>query len=88
MWVHVIRKSPTGEYTPGRYFGIQHNKFIVADTGKTNDAWVVAGSANFTDAQLKSDAQNVICIQDESLAKAYTAEFEEIWGGSFGPLKN
>jgi len=37
---------------------------------------------NHTINNLGWDYNNVICIQDESLAKAYTLEFNEMWGGT------
>ena len=50
-----------------------HNKFIVVDAISTDpdDAWVITGSMNFTDAQVKIDKQNIIAIQDQSLARGY-----------------
>ncbi len=62
-----------------------HNKFIVADyrdksTGA--DDWVVGGSANFSYAGALHNAENLITINDEALAAAYTQEFEEMWGSN------
>jgi PLD-like domain/Secretion system C-terminal sorting domain len=81
--------APTGTTPDGGYYGIQHNKFIVIDAVSTDpmDTWVISGSTNFTDDQLKIDKQNMIAIQDQSLAKAYRAEFEEMFSGVFGPEK-
>ncbi len=64
--------------------GIMHNKFAVIDAENMdpNKAWVWSGSTNLTYSQLNSDANNMIFIQDQSLAKAYKVEFEEMWGGS------
>ena len=83
-------KSPTGETPDGGFYGIMHNKFIVIDAVSTdpNDPWVISGSTNMTDAQLKIDKQNMIAIQDQSLARAYVLEFEEMFNGNFGPLKS
>jgi phosphatidylserine/phosphatidylglycerophosphate/cardiolipin synthase-like enzyme len=65
--------------------GIMHNKFIVFDAQSTvaNEPLVWTGSTNFTDGQINLDANNVIIIQDQSLARAYQIEFEEMWG-SYG----
>ncbi len=62
--------------------GIMHNKFVVfdAESSDPNDPLVWTGSTNFTDDQINLDANNVIIIQDQSLAKAYQIEFEEMWG--------
>lgn len=83
-------KSPTGETPDGGFYGIMHNKFMVIDAVSVDpdDAWVITGSTNMTDAQLKVDPQNMIAIQDQSLARAYTIEFNEMFDGTFGPLKS
>jgi phosphatidylserine/phosphatidylglycerophosphate/cardiolipin synthase-like enzyme len=64
--------------------GIMHNKFIIFDAQSTdpNDPLVWTGSTNITDGQINLDANNVIIVQDQSLARAYQIEFEEMWGGS------
>lgn len=65
--------------------GIMHNKFIIIDalSSDPNDDIVITGSTNFTDNQLKKDANNLIIFQDQTLAKAYTIEFEEMLNGKF-----
>lgn len=80
-------------------YGIMHNKFMVIDANSTleTDPIVWTGSTNFTTAQINTDANNVIIIQDKNVALAYTNEFNEMWGGSdltpnsanskFGPYK-
>jgi phosphatidylserine/phosphatidylglycerophosphate/cardiolipin synthase-like enzyme len=65
--------------------GLMHNKFVNIDNRDTTsdtDDWVWTGSWNATDPGNSDDAQNVITIQDKSLANAYTLEFEEMWGSS------
>ena len=59
---------------------LMHNKYIVIDAAMTDDSWVLMGSLNFTEGNLFEDFNNMVFIQDEALAKAYTWEFEEIWG--------
>lgn len=83
------KKSPIGTTSTGEYYGIMHNKFVVIDAISTdpNDAWLLGGSANMTDQQLKIDHQNMVAIQDQSLAKAYRMEFDEMFSGNFGPEK-
>ncbi len=85
--------------TPANYYSIMHNKFVIIDAASSdvNLPIVWTGSTNWSDNQLYTDANNVIIIQDKSLAKAYTIEFEEMWGSSgaqynlnnikFGPKK-
>jgi phosphatidylserine/phosphatidylglycerophosphate/cardiolipin synthase-like enzyme len=62
--------------------GIMHNKFILFDTESANpdDPIVWTGSTNLTDSQINLDANNVIILQDQSLARSYKIEFEEMWG--------
>ena len=48
----------------------------------------MTGSTNWTNPNnLFNDYNNLIFIQDEAIAKAYTLEFEEMWGGTFGTHK-
>jgi len=58
-----------------------HNKFIIVDAASAPDATVLTGSANMTTAGLVSDANNLVIVRDQALAKAYQLEFEEMWGG-------
>jgi phosphatidylserine/phosphatidylglycerophosphate/cardiolipin synthase-like enzyme len=64
----------------GNTTGIMHNKFLIIDAETTENSWVVTGSTNWTYNNLFMDYNNMICIQDESLAKAYEMEFNEMWG--------
>jgi hypothetical protein len=86
------KKSPPDGSTnaEGALYGIMHDKFIVVDAISVdpNDAWVLTGSMNFTDQQIKMDKQNYLAVQDMSLAKAYRVEFDEMFGGKFGPDKS
>ena len=66
-----------------------HNKFIIIDANTTNNSWIMGGSTNWTNpSNLFNDYNNLIFIQDEAVAKAYTIEFEEMWGGVFGHNKS
>ena len=75
--VHVLIGPSGSERT-----GIMHNKFILFDVESTdaNDPLVWTGSTNLTNGQINTDANNVIIVQDQSLARAYKIEFEEMWG--------
>ena len=60
-----------------------NNNFWIFDqrndtTNKTT--WVWTGSANITDQHFYKHKNNVVLIQDKSLAAAYTREFEMMWG--------
>ena len=84
----------------GSPYNIMHNKFVVidADANNPNLSYVWTGSTNWTTSQINgTDKNNVIIIQDQSLAQAYKTEFEEMWGDTgsvpnpntakFGPYK-
>ena len=64
---------------------LMHNKFMVIDRDSEEDSWVMTGSMNWTNNNINDDFNNVLFIQDQALAKAYTIEFQEMWGGD-GPL--
>ena len=61
---------------------LMHNKFMIIDADAVNSSYVWTGSMNWTTGNINSDFNNVIVIQDQALAKAYTIEFEEMWGSS------
>jgi len=60
--------------------GIMHHKFVIIDAESRVNSWLIGGSGNFTQCNLNVDANNFLFIQDQSLARAYTIEFEEMWG--------
>jgi phosphatidylserine/phosphatidylglycerophosphate/cardiolipin synthase-like enzyme len=82
--VHVLIGPSSSQRT-----GIMHNKFIIFDaqSNDPDDPIVWTGSTNFTNDQINLDANNVIIVQDQSLARAYQIEFEEMWG-SYGDEPN
>lgn len=57
-----------------------HNKFIVIDPDSRLNSYVLTGSSNFTNNGLFDDPNNFLIIQDQALARAYRAEFDEMWG--------
>ena len=63
---------------------IMHNKFVVIDAATTARALVWTGSTNWTPGQLSTDPNNSVTVQDQSLARVYTMEFEEMWGSATG----
>jgi len=77
-------QSPTGFG-----FGLMHNKFIVidAESSDPNKPTILTGSMNMTNAQVTTDDNNIMSIQDQTLARAYQLEFDEMWSGKFGPDK-
>ena len=94
---NVDDSVPVHFRTDGEGSGM-HNKFVVGDADNTERAFVLTGSTNFTTANLNTDPNNVIIFGDQSLAKAYRLEFEEMWGSTgnepdplnskFGPAKS
>lgn len=62
--------------------GIMHHKFVIADADHENISWVFTGSTNLTTQQIATDNNNSLFIQDQSLAKIYEMEFEEMWGSN------
>lgn len=92
--IHYIFSPVGGSY------GIMHNKFVVIDAESPNpdEAIVWTGGTNFSDGQINIDPNDVIIFQDQSMAKGYTIEFEEMWGDTgvvpdtnaskFGPYKS
>ncbi|MCF8217854.1 MAG: T9SS type A sorting domain-containing protein [Bacteroidales bacterium] len=70
-----------GSPTTSQY-GIMHNKFVVIDAESPNpdEPIVWTGATNFSDGQINTDDNNVIIIQDKSLAITYKLEFDEMFG--------
>jgi len=75
--------SPHSDYP---HYGIMHNKFVVIDAEVSDPSLPVlwTGSTNFSYNQINTDPNNVIVIQDQSLARAFRLEFNEMFGSS-GP---
>jgi len=63
---------------------LMHNKFIVVDADSQDESWIVTGSTNFTDQNIATDYNNTIFIQDQSLARSYEREMNEMWGSDTG----
>lgn len=80
---------PTLQSPTGSAYGIMHNKFVIIDAESTdpNRPVIWTGSTNWTLGQLTTDPNNMVIIQDQSLARAYQLEFQEMWGSS-GSLPN
>jgi phosphatidylserine/phosphatidylglycerophosphate/cardiolipin synthase-like enzyme len=77
----IDESMPVHFRTDGMGSGM-HNKFIVGDRDDAQNAFVLTGSTNFTTGNLNTDPNNVIILGDQSLARAYTLEFEEMWGST------
>ncbi|MBI9067728.1 MAG: T9SS type A sorting domain-containing protein [Salinivirgaceae bacterium] len=66
----------------GNATAIMHNKFLIIDSESVTNSWVLTGSTNWTYNNLFMDFNNLVCIQDQSLAKSYELEFNEMWGSN------
>ncbi|MGC6514099.1 MAG: phospholipase D-like domain-containing protein [Myxococcota bacterium] len=58
---------------------IMHNKFMVVD-----DRFVFAGTANWTDTDLRHNSNNFVVIDSPAVAADFDAEFEQMFAGKFG----
>jgi len=72
--IPMIQRPSDGE--------VMHNKFMIYDIGNASKATVLSGSANHSNKSLATDFNNIIFIQDQTLAQAYKTEFEEMWGSN------
>lgn len=74
-----------------------HNKFLVIDADDAPNAHLITGSTNCTNQSFYEDANNLVIVDDQALARCYRAEFNEMWGAAgtvpnvansrFGPAK-
>ena len=60
--------------------GLMHNKVFVIDTEDADRALVITGATNMTTGQIFTDHNHMLFIQDQSLARAYEKEVDEMWG--------
>ncbi|MFN0013828.1 MAG: phospholipase D-like domain-containing protein [Saprospiraceae bacterium] len=65
----------------GNDSALMHNKILVIDADLPDHAWVMSGSLNWTNTNMTDDCNNTLFVQDQSLARAYELEFDEMWGG-------
>lgn len=89
--IHTLASPSSASYN------IMHNKFMVIDAGDAAAATVWTGSTNWSELMFDRDVNNAVIIQDQPLAQAYVAEFNQMWGSStatpnasnakFGPFK-
>ena len=60
--------------------GLMHNKFWIFD-----DQMVWTGATNITVNGIFANNNNAIVIYSPDVAQIYEREFDEMWGGQFGP---
>ncbi len=78
----ALNPAPPFPVIYGNSSALMHNKFMVIDAGIADKSWVMGGSMNWTTGNMVDDYNNVLFIQDQSLAKCYELEFQEMWGSS------
>jgi phosphatidylserine/phosphatidylglycerophosphate/cardiolipin synthase-like enzyme len=61
---------------------LMHNKFVVIDAQTVDSSWVWTGSCNWTHTDMYTNYNNIVVLQDQALAQAYTLEFNEMWGST------
>ena len=63
---------------------IMHNKFIIIDANSSNpgDPILATGSEDWSSEMFYNDYNNILFIQDSSLASVYTLEFNMMWGST------
>lgn len=79
-----INSDIGGNHSAADGYGSHHNKYFVFDhrnTSSLTDDWVWTGSWNVSISG-ENDINNVVLVKDFGLAKAYTLEFDEMWGSS------
>ncbi len=93
--IPVIASPTTSSY------GIMHNKFVIVDeyASDSTQSYVLTGSADWDATMSSHDYNNMIVFQSKVLARAYTHEFNIMWGDTthggasivsatkFGPYK-
>ena len=66
---------------------IFHQKFIVRDVEEPSGAGVLTGSTNFTPTGVAENLNHIVVIQGKRVARLFAAEFQEIWTGTYGPMR-
>ena len=59
---------------------LMHNKVFIIDAASVDQSYLIMGSMNMTYNNVITDPNNTVFIQDQAIAKAYTWEFNEMWG--------
>jgi len=97
---HITSPIPMLGSPTSASYGIMHNKVVIIDAWSSDpaDAVVYTGSMNWSSQQFNTDYNNVVFLQDSAIARAYTNEFNHMWGDTgmtpdlanskFGPDKS
>lgn len=70
------------ETSPSTASGITHDKVVIIDVNYADStkAFVISGSPDWDLAMQWDDYNNIIVFQSKQLARAYTSEFNIMWG--------
>ncbi len=74
--IHTVGSPTTG--VNSSY--ISHNKFMIIDRNVASSAILCTSSMDWSDEMITEDYNNMVFIQDQTLAKAYTSQFVQMWG--------
>ncbi|MGP8213975.1 MAG: phospholipase D-like domain-containing protein [Bacteroidia bacterium] len=99
--IPIIASPAPGSAPCGGTYNIMHNKFVIIDEYATDTLMPIVwtGSPDWDNAMNTGDYNNVIIFQSKVLARAYTNEFDIMWGDTthggasnstnskFGPCK-
>jgi len=99
--IPILTSPAPGSAPCGGTYNIMHNKFVIIDeySPDTTQAIVWTGSPDWDQAMSQGDYNNVIIFQSKVLARAFTNEFDIMWGDTthggasnstnskFGPCK-
>ncbi len=63
---------------------IMHNKFMIIDANSATatDCWVLTGTNDWGQGQSNTCYNNMVAFQSQPMAKDYTTEFNQMWGGT------
>jgi phosphatidylserine/phosphatidylglycerophosphate/cardiolipin synthase-like enzyme len=64
----------------GGIYNIMHNKFVIIDVWDSNRAIVSDGSEDWSPEMNDFDYNNIVFVQSKVLARAFTNEFNIMWG--------
>jgi len=77
----MLRDAGIDVLADGNCF-VMHHKLMVIDNART-----ITGSFNFTDAAQEQNDENVLLIDDTSVAALYNAEFERVYQQALNPTE-
>jgi len=77
---YALDPPPPFGFILGNANSLMHDKFMIVDAALPDKTWVMSGSMNWTNSNMTDDYNNTLFIQDQSLARTYTLEFEEMFG--------